>query len=98
MQGHGGLMVACLLCTSGAVGLTPVSTLCIYGGIFFRYSSFYPQCKVMRCRMIGISRLSIVCECVSENILQWVSTPSRESPGIDSEFPVTLCSGIDNEY
>ncbi|KAK3550328.1 hypothetical protein QTP86_024326 [Hemibagrus guttatus] len=35
-------------------------------GVSSEYSGFLPRSKDMHCRLIGISKLSVVCDCVSE--------------------------------
>lgn len=45
------------------------------------YSGFLPQSNDMHCRLIGISKLSLVydwCKCVYDCTLLWVCTPSRD--------------------
>ncbi len=70
-------------------------------GVSSGYSGFLPQSKDMHGRLIGVSKVSVVyecvCECVCDCALRWTGTLSRVYPalcpmlpGIGSRFPVTL--------
>lgn len=45
--------------------------------------SFLPQSEDMCCRLVGISRLSVVCECVFDCALSTLSSVSSRSAGVD---------------
>lgn len=54
-------------------------------GVFLRAPGFLPQLKDMHCRMIGMFKLSVMCElvCVCECVLQWYpecSPPCAPTP------------------
>ncbi|KAK3522151.1 hypothetical protein QTP70_026968 [Hemibagrus guttatus] len=55
--------------TSRVGGSIPASVMCVEFacspralGVSSRYSGFLPRSKDMHCRLIGISKLSVVCE------------------------------------
>ncbi|KAK3523301.1 hypothetical protein QTP86_029522 [Hemibagrus guttatus] len=59
--------------TSRVGGSIPASAVCVEFacspralGVSSGYSGFLPQSKDMHGRLIGISKLSVVCDCVSE--------------------------------
>ncbi|KAK3567547.1 hypothetical protein QTP86_020046 [Hemibagrus guttatus] len=65
--GHGGLVVSTfasqLQCWGFGSHLCCVCGVCMFSPCL---GGFLPRSKDMHCRLIGISKLSIVCDCVSE--------------------------------
>lgn len=71
-------------------------------GISSRYFRYLLQVNNMHCRLIGITKLSIVwewlvvCVCVSDCVLWWVHTLSRVSLRIESRF--LMINSIENGW
>ncbi|KAK3570199.1 hypothetical protein QTP86_016508 [Hemibagrus guttatus] len=71
--GTGAWWLARLPHTSRVGGLIPTSAVCVEfacsphaWGFPPGYSGFLSKSKDMHCRLIGISKLSVVCDCMSE--------------------------------